>query len=247
LLGALRHNEGHRNGELVLFELGHVFARSEEDDVPLEHEELGVLLARDGDDARDAVALVALIAEGLGLSADAYVLDQETPAHPLLDGLHPARRALLRDRRGDPRRRPIVGAVGEVDPATLAALGLAPRRLGWVNLDVDAFFALRHRSPLARAVSRFPSADVDLAFVLNDAVRAADLEETLRRGAGEVAESVQLIDVYRGEGIPAGTRSLTYRVRFSALDHTLGVDELAAARAGAIAFVESHLPAKLRA
>ena len=129
----------------------------------------------------------------------------------------------------------------------LDALGLAERRVGWLNLDLAAFFALQRRSPLAQPVSDFPSSDVDLAFVLDDAVPAADLADTLRRGAGELAESVRLLDVYRGPGIASGTRSLAYRVRFCALDHTLGVEELAAARAAAIAFVESHLPARLRA
>jgi phenylalanyl-tRNA synthetase beta chain len=246
LLAALRHNEGHRNGELLLFELGRVFAVGE-DETPLEHEELGVLLARPHDDARAAVGLFGLLAEGLGVAKNAYVLDQQTTDHPVLAGLHPARRALLRDRRGNPRTRAVIGAVGEVDSAALVALGLADRRIGWVSLDLEAFFALRRRSPLARPVSRFPSADLDFAFVLDEKVPATDLEETLRRGAGDLVESVELLDVYRGTGIAPGTRSLAYRVRFGALDHTLAVEELAAARAAAIAFVESHLPAKLRA
>ncbi len=51
-------------------------------------------------------------------------------------------------------------------------------------------------------MSRFPSSDVDLAFVVDEAVPAAAVETTLRRAGGELLESLALFDVYRGVGMP---------------------------------------------
>jgi phenylalanyl-tRNA synthetase beta chain len=96
-------------------------------------------------------------------------------------------------------------------------------------------------------VSRFPSSDVDLAFVVEDQLPAAEIEETLRRAAGDLGESVELFDVYRGAGVAAGSRSLAYRLRFCALDRTLTDAEVAELRAECIRSVTSQGKATLRA
>ena len=95
-------------------------------------------------------------------------------------------------------------------------------------------------------MSRFPSSDVDLAFVVADSVPAAQVEATLRRAAGGLCESVVLFDVYRGAGLSQGSRSLAYRVRFCALDRTLTDAEVAELRARCIEAVESEFQATLR-
>lgn len=95
-------------------------------------------------------------------------------------------------------------------------------------------------------MSRFPSSDVDLAFVVPDAVPAASVEATLRRAAGDLCESIELFDVYRGAGVSEGERSLAYRLRFCALDRTLTEGEISELRARCIAAVESQYEATLR-
>ena len=95
-------------------------------------------------------------------------------------------------------------------------------------------------------MSRFPSSDVDLAFVVADAVPATAVEATLRGAAGELCESVELFDVYRGPGAGEGARSLAYRLRFRALDRTLTDAEVADLRSGCIRAVEGRYQATLR-
>ncbi|MCU1488905.1 MAG: phenylalanine--tRNA ligase subunit beta, partial [Acidimicrobiaceae bacterium] len=107
--------------------------------------------------------------------------------------------------------------------------------------------ALPRRSDLGRTVSRFPSSDVDLSFTLPESVAAGELEAVLSGATGDRCEWVRLIDVYRGAGLEAGTRSLSYRLRFVALDHTLDEAELAELRSACIAAAQSALPARLRA
>ena len=95
-------------------------------------------------------------------------------------------------------------------------------------------------------MSRFPSSDVDLAFVVTDSVPAAAIEATLGRAAGELCESVLLFDVYRGAGMSESSRSLAYRLRFCALDRTLTDGEVAELRTQCIAVVEGQFQATLR-
>ena len=119
--------------------------------------------------------------------------------------------------------------------------------MGWLALDLERLLAVPGRPTLARPVSRYPSSDIDLAFVLDEPVPATALESVLRRAAGELLESLRLIDVYRGPGLAEGTRSLAYRLRFCAPDHTLTDAEVAELRATSIATAEAELGARLRA
>jgi phenylalanyl-tRNA synthetase beta chain len=95
-------------------------------------------------------------------------------------------------------------------------------------------------------VSRYPSSDIDLAFVLPDEVPAGELEAVLAAAAGELSESVRLLDVYRGQAVAPGARSLAYRIRFCALDRTLTDADVAELRTACIEAVEGALPATLR-
>jgi phenylalanyl-tRNA synthetase beta chain len=164
-------------------------------------------------------------------------------------GLHPTRwaRLVLPERDGEPPR--VVGVVGEVDPDVLEDFGLDVERgrVGWLEVDLGRLLSdAPRRGELLTAVSRFPSSDVDLAFVVDEAVPGAAVETTLRLAGGELLESVALFDVYGGPGTPPGTRSLAYRLRFCAPDRTLTDEEVAELRARCIAAVEQGHGARLR-
>jgi len=248
LLGAARRNAGHRHPWVRLFEIGDVFALPGESEgsggtmgsaaqdspeLPEERELMGLLLADEGDDAGVAVNAWRLIADALRLEAADL-----RPA--VRAGLHPARTAEVVS--GDN----VLGVVGEVDPETLLAYDLPHERAGWVEVDVAKLAAAPRRPLEARPVSHFPSSDVDLAFLVADSVPAAAIEATLVHTAGELCESVVLFDVYRGPGVPDGSRSLAYRLRFCAQDRTLTDGEVAALRAQCIDAVEGQYQATLR-
>jgi phenylalanyl-tRNA synthetase beta chain len=81
---------------------------------------------------------------------------------------------------------------------------------------------------------------------VEDSVPAEEIETTLAEAAGELCESVELFDVYRGAGVSEGSRSLAYRLRFCALDRTLTDAEVAELRARGISAVEAQHRATLR-
>lgn len=269
MLGALVYNDERREGEVRLFEVGTVFSHPDEPsvtlaerrgdstkgalDIPLEREMAGVVLAGRGDDARSAVAAWSVVAEALGLAKVTLV----APAPDLLGhqalgplpGLHPTRSAWLVSGSA------IVGSLGEVDPEVLDRLGwgateVGARRVGWVELDLDRLLdpaVVARRPAQVHPVSRYPSSDVDVALVVDDAVPADRVAATLRRAGGALVESLRLFDVFRSESLGAGRRSLAYRLRFCALDHTLTDQEVAAARAACIEAAAKEHGAELRA
>ncbi|MBK6670512.1 MAG: phenylalanine--tRNA ligase subunit beta [Actinobacteria bacterium] len=97
-----------------------------------------------------------------------------------------------------------------------------------------------------RPVSRMPSSDVDLAFVVADEIAVDEVEATIRATAGESLVSVALFDVYRGAGLGDDVRSLAYRLRLQARDRTLTDAEVGAIREQVIAAVASTHAATLR-
>ena len=256
LLRALVFNAARRQEDVRLFEVGHVFpppdadrlARAfDRDDTVIDERELvSVMLAAGEDDARKAAATWYALADAMGVEGVEVVEARHHEGMPV--GLHPARAAWLIGPDGD-RAHPI-GALGEVDPGVLEDFGVdaGRRRVGWLELDLPRFLdpTLR-RSELMRPVSRFPSSDIDLAFVVPDTVPAAAISETLRTSAGELLESVELFDVYRGDAVAAGTRSLAYRLRLVALDRTLTDAEVAEIRTRCIEAVGAAHGAPLRA
>ena len=88
--------------------------------------------------------------------------------------------------------------------------------------------------PQWRPVSRFPSSDIDLAFVVADEVPATAVRRAVADEAGELLADLELFDVYRGPGIEAGRRSLAFRLRLQAPDRTLTDAEVAQVRERAI-------------
>ncbi|HEU5082225.1 MAG TPA: phenylalanine--tRNA ligase subunit beta [Acidimicrobiales bacterium] len=232
LLKAVRHNVSHRNEDIALFEVGHVFKRpaDPEAELPDERESFAVIVH--GADATVAVEAWRTVCDGLGVP-NADVANAEMAA------MHPTRSGIARV-EGEP-----VGTLGEVDPEVLAAYDI-PGRVAWLEVDLDRFLAHPHGEPTYRPLSRFPSSDIDLAFEVAEGVSATDIASVMEAAAGDLLGWVRLFDTYRGEGVREGHRSLTYRVRLQAVDRTLTDGEVGEVRQAIIAAVEKRFPAHLR-
>jgi phenylalanyl-tRNA synthetase beta chain len=239
MLRAVAFNLDRRIAEVGLFEIGHTFQRPREPlpELPDEREMLGLVVAGAGVPGLGAgvpavVTLVRRLAGALRLEGVELVAS----THP---GMHPGRTAEV---WAGPTA---MGYLGEVDPAVSAAWGIEGR-VGWAEVDLETLLGRPRRSESVRPVTRFPSTDIDLAFIVRDDVPAAAVEATLAREAGELLEWVALFDVYRGPGVPPGHRSLAYRLRFSALDRTLTDAEVGERRQACITAVRLEHGAELR-
>ena len=127
-----------------------------------------------------------------------------------------------------------LGHAGELHPRVCAEFGL-PERSAAVEIDLDLLMARATVVAPGPAFSSFPLAKEDVALVVADDVAASTVEAALREGAGELLESVRLFDVYTGEQIGDGQKSLAFALRFRAPDRTLTEAETSAARDAAVA------------
>ncbi|HET6152447.1 MAG TPA: phenylalanine--tRNA ligase subunit beta [Marmoricola sp.] len=168
----------------------------------------------------DAIGVVRDLAEDLGVLVDLETADRMP--------WHPGRCAMFSIDGHE------LGHAGELHPKVCAAFGV-PRGAAAVEIDLDEL--MRHAADIAAApeFSTFPVAKEDVALLLDVEVPAAAVAETLREGAGDLCESVRLFDVYTGEQVEAGHRSLAFALRFRAPDRTLTETETTAAREAAVA------------
>lgn len=204
ILKSLRYNQSHRAPRIGLWEIGHVYPTSGQQ-LPDETEQLIIVVA--GGDAETALTQWNAMCDALSVGAQ---LDQSR----VPPGLHPTRSATLA------RGKKVVGVVGEVDPVVLDALGIEGR-VSILELDLTTILAEEPKPVQARDINRFPSSDIDLAFVVPDSVTSATIHRALRQAAGKRLVSIDLFDVYRGKGVADGARSLAFRLRLQEDNGTL--------------------------
>lgn len=138
-----------------------------------------------------------------------------------------------------------VGFVGELDPAISKANDL-PRTVGVFEINLDALFASAPESVTAKPLGTLPAATQDLSLVVSLDVSAGEVLAAVREGAGELLEEIVLTDDYRGSNIPEGTKSLTFALRFRAMDRTLTQAEASAARDSAVELAKKRFGAEIR-
>jgi phenylalanyl-tRNA synthetase beta chain len=232
LLRCLERNRSRGVEGTRLFEIGTVFHAHNDGPRPRELRlAAGVVEGRFADARGGLECLVAAL--GLGGRLHAEQAGADDPVRPL-ESSRTARFSL------DGR---IVAYAGEVRTEDLAALGVHREglRAAAFEADFDALLAVALPDRPVHAVSVHPVVVRDLAIVLPDAVRWAALEEVAREAAGPLLRSAVLFDEYRGRGLPAGTRSLAFRLMFGSDDRTLRGEEADAAVGAVVAAVARTL------
>ena len=95
-----------------------------------------------------------------------------------------------------------------------------------------------------RSLTRFPSANRDIALVVADDIRAGRVQQILERH--RLVERVELFDVYAGDNLAPGTKSLAFRINFQSPDRTLTADEVNRTLDGLLRTLQRETGATLR-
>jgi phenylalanyl-tRNA synthetase beta chain len=193
-------------------------------------------------DWQDALAAVAQIAAASGVP-----IDVRQGSHA---SFHPGRCAELfisssSSAEGAYRDAVIIGYAGEILPPIAEAANL-PGRVAAYELDLDAIAAAAGQPVEASPVPAMTAATQDVSLVVKTNVPAADVQHALLEGAGELLEHARLVDIYRGEGLPEGTHSLTFALRFRAPDRTLTQAEATEAKQAGVALAAERFSAAIR-
>jgi len=113
-----------------------------------------------------------------------------------------------------------LGWFGKVSPDVAERFGV-DFPLYLFTLDGDALLKTAGTVPQYKQLPRFPSANRDLAFVINADIKVGLLEETIRSAGGELLESAQLFDIYQGAGVDDGKKSIAFHLTFRSTAKTL--------------------------
>jgi phenylalanyl-tRNA synthetase beta chain len=242
LLATLAANQGHGAGPFRLFEAGRVFW-PREGDLPDERETVAGVLAglrhepswlEDDSllDFYDAKGVVELVLNRLGVSATYEPSDDPS--------FHPGRCAVIKVADA------VIGVVGEVHPVVMDRLGLESPQVAAFELYLGSLLAaLPAGQKQFEPLPRYPSATRDLALVMPTDVDAGQVTRLILRHRG--VDRADLFDIYAGENIAEGTKSLAFHVYFQARDRTLTNEEVNRSLDGLLRTLERELKVTLRA
>ncbi|MEO5381719.1 phenylalanine--tRNA ligase subunit beta [Bifidobacterium bifidum] len=187
-------------------------------------------------DWSDAVEAVRRVCDRLGARYELrQPAAQDVPAQ-----WHPGRAAQI------VAGEQVVGMVGELHPRVNEALGL-PAHSAAFELNLTALFGTLDGKPVqAKPIATFPPVKQDLAFTVDQSVTAAQLEAVVREAAGANLESIELFDVFTGEQVGEGKKSLAFAVTFRSPSKTLSAEDSEAIRKAIVDKAEA-IGAQLRA
>ena len=224
MLETLRTNSRYRQ-RMALFEIGRVYLPQPGEELPVEQRRLAIALTGtvlpaswyDGEAPphfgfAHLKGIVETLVQRLHVPGVRFV----ALAHP---SLHPARSAALQ------LADITLGIMGEAHPQVCERFDVPEQAVALLELDLDMLLA--HRQPRRyQRISRFPAALQDMALVVDADIPAQTVEETLRATGGDLLRHVELFDLYQGEQIPVGKKSLAYALTFQAEDRSLTEDEV---------------------
>jgi len=228
LLETVQENSKRNKAGLRFFEIGRRYLPADQlHSLPDERRSVGIALSGPAEiswvaelarpaDFYDLKGVIETLLTGLHITRYRY-----TPTrHPTF---HPGRCALLELPRtaidGEEIFSPI-GVLGEVHPVVQQRYDL-PHRTYLCEIDLEQLYEAVPGSLTYMPISRHQELSRDLALVIDEQVPAQDMHDAIIASGGELLRSASLFDVYRGEPIPAGKKSLTYSLIYQSQERTL--------------------------
>ena len=208
--------------EVRLFEIGNVYILRAGSPLPEEPRRLALVMIRlvyeefwgDGSAARPEFDFFDLKGVVEALTGDLHLPDVSyRPAKTA--HLHPGKAAELLV-KGQP-----LGSFGQLHPRVAEAFGLSGRVVLAAEFDLEALLSAVPERYKYTPVPRFPAALRDIAVIVDEAITAEQVVKEVRAAGGALLTSLRLFDVYRGDSIAAGTKSLAYALTYQADDRTL--------------------------
>ncbi len=212
MMEVLARNYNNRNPSAALFELASEYIPTAPDALP--NEKVTLIGGLYGNGA-DYFTLKGIVEELLDrLSITDYDVEASTKEY----SYHPGRCAVL---TVNGKR---LGVLGEIHPRCAENYGIKERVYSF-SLDMDALFSCGQAEKSYHPLPKFPAVTRDLALICDDTIPVLTLEKAIRKGAGTLLEKINLFDVYRGEQIESGKKSVAFSIVLRSPDATLTDDQ----------------------
>ncbi len=222
ILSIVRHNVNREQENVQIFEMGGVF-ESTQDEMPEETLSLaGALTGKWSSDQWYVKAEETDLFDVKGI-LDALFRYLNVSDWHLMHALHPAFHSgrcaeIIVEQQ-------VVGIFGEIHPKTQRAYDLA-QRVQVFEMNLDALFDYVKSAKPFREIPRFPGISLDIALEVDEHIRVNELEKVIIEKGGGLLKSVHLFDLYQGEQLEKGKKSVAYSLYFRADDRTLDLEEI---------------------
>ncbi|MBO5059551.1 MAG: phenylalanine--tRNA ligase subunit beta [Clostridia bacterium] len=213
MLRTLSYNYNRKNEAASLFEISKVYLPTEAGKLPNEPEKLAIGMYGKEIDFFDIKGVLEAAFDSLNMKGVEWKQLTDCPS------LHPGRAAALYKDGSK------IGIVGEAHPDVCKNFDIdIPCYVA--EIDIAGSFKCVDNNIKYKALPKFPAAERDIAVLVDKTVAVGDLEATMIKASGSLLESIKLFDVYEGDRIPEGKKSVAFAISFRAVDRSLTSEEV---------------------
>lgn len=231
MLSTIALNQSRGNDGFRLFELGRVYLPQGSGELPEERYVLSLGVLGDDENFYSIKNMVSAVIECF--SKDSTLSYGSKPY------LHPGISADVHIGNNK------VASYGEVHPTTAEKYGVTGKCY-IAEVDVSSLLEIEKSEVKYSAISKFPAVNRDLAVVVSDDVSVGEIVSAIKSVCGANLEDVALFDVYKGEQIAVGFKSLAFSLRFRSVEKTLADSEIQSMMKGVFDKLGNEFGAKLR-
>lgn len=211
----LARNYNYRNAECAIFELANEYIPVEGEVLPNEPHRLGVGMYGDNDvDFYDIKGIVEGLMDRLGAIDVEFERPEENTIFDEVSAFHPGRVAVVKVSGEE------VGIFGELHPDVLENYSIGKRAyVGKIN--ITELMEKCEPQKTYKPLPKFPATTRDLSLICDDSIPVAKIEKAIKTAVGNILEKITLFDVYKGQQIEEGKKSVSYSISMRSHDGTL--------------------------
>ncbi len=222
MLDILAGNYKNRNAAVKLYEIGKEYIPTGEGKLPLEPSRLTIGMYGDNADFFDMKGTIDTLLSEIGIHDCEYVRASECDTFPEVCALHPGRSAVILCGETP------IGYLGEIHPQVQENYGFGVR-VYVAKLNLTEMLPLAKTEVSYKETPKFPAITRDLSLLCEDSLPVGTMEKTIKNAVGKILEKVMLFDVYKGQQIAEGMKSVSFSISMRSADGTLTDEQADAA------------------
>lgn len=238
MLEILSTNYNNRNESAKLYEIGKEYIPTESGKLPNEPDRLAIGMYGGNVDFYDIKGIAATMLGKMGIRDVEYIRACDSDAFDEACAMHPGRSAVVM------KNDTVLGILGEVHPAVQKNYGIGTKTYV-AKFNIPEMMKCAVTEVSYQPLPKFPAAARDLSVICDDEIPVAELEKAIKGAVGKILEKVTLFDVYKGEQIEKGKKSVSYSITMRSHDGTL-TDEQADSAMKKVLKALSAIGAELR-